>query len=70
MIETDCFTGVFGDEVREYIDGMVMGSYPDQVVIKKVESSSSEEEDDELEEEEDEDIITMIMKAPILTPVL
>ena len=55
-IETNCFTRVFGDEVQEYLEGMVMDSYPDQVVIKKEESSSSEEEEDELEEEEDEDI--------------
>ena len=55
-IEADCFTRVFGDEMWEYLEGMVMDSYPDQVVIKKEESSSSEKEEDELEEEEDEDL--------------
>ena len=34
-IETDCFSRVFGDEVWEYLEGMVMDSYQDQVVIKK-----------------------------------
>ena len=54
-IEADCFTRLFGDEMWEYLEGMVMDSYPDQVVMKKEESSSSEEEQDELGEEENED---------------
>ena len=33
----------------EYLEGMVMDSYPDQVVIKKEEISSNHEDDDELE---------------------
>ena len=59
-IEEECFTRVFSDEIRGYLENMVMDSYPDQVVVKKQESSgdeerpSSEEEDDELEEEENE----------------
>ena len=57
-IEEDCFTKVFGDEVREYLEGMVMDSYPDQVVIKREGSSSIEEEEGLQEEDEvqEEDI--------------
>ena len=33
-VETDCFTRVFGDEVKVYLETMVMDAYPDQVVIK------------------------------------
>ena len=64
-VETDCFTRMFGDETRGYLETMAMDSYPDQVVIKKEDSSGdelqegsslNEEEDDEPEEEGKEDI--------------
>ena len=43
---------VYGDEMRDYLESMVMDTYPDQVEIKTEESSGNEEEDDELQEEE------------------
>ena len=64
-VETDCFTRVFGDEMRGYLERLAMDMYPDQVVVKKgdssgdelqEDSSSSEEEDDEPEEEGNEDV--------------
>ena len=65
-VETNCFTRVFGDEMRGYLETMAMNAYPDQVVIKKEESSGDElqegssssevEEEEELEEEGKEDI--------------
>ena len=45
-METDCFTRVFGDEMKGYLEMVAMSAYPDQVVIKKEESSG-----DELQEE-------------------
>ena len=38
--------------MRDYLEGMVMGTYPDQVEIKTEESFGNEEEEDELQEEE------------------
>ena len=38
--------------MRDYLESMVMDTYPDQVEIKTEESSGNEEEDDELQEEE------------------
>ena len=64
-VETDCFTKVFGDEMKGYLEMMTMSAYPDQFVIMKEESSgdelqedssSSEEEDQEPKEEAKEDI--------------
>ena len=65
-VETNCFTRVFGHEMKGYLETMAMNAYPDQVVIKKEEgsgdelqegsSSSEEEEEEELEEEGKEDI--------------
>ena len=63
-VETDCFTKVFGDEMKGYLEMMIMNVYPDQVVIRKEESSgdelqedsSSSEEEEEPEEEGKEDI--------------
>ena len=61
-IETDCFTCVFGDEIKEYLARLSMDLFPDQVVIKREdnsedrlqEDSSSSEDEDETEEEEKE----------------
>ena len=58
-VETDCFTRVFGDEMKSYLEPMAMDLYTDQVLIKKEESSvdelqeesSSCKEEEELEEE-------------------
>ena len=36
-IEADSFNTVFSDEIRGYLERMVMDSYTDQVVIKKEE---------------------------------
>ena len=63
-VEMDCFTRVFGDEMKLYVETMVMSVYPDQVVFKKEESSgdelqegssSSGEEEEEPQEEEPEE---------------
>ena len=62
-VETDCFTRVFGDKMKAYLEMMTMSTCPDQVKIKKEESSgeelqeessSSEEEEEEEEPEEEE----------------
>ena len=50
-IEEDYFTHVYGDEMRDYLEAMVLDTYPDQVESKTEESSGNEEEDDELEED-------------------
>ena len=36
----------------DYLEGMVMETYPDQEEIKTEESSGNEEDDDELQEED------------------
>ena len=51
-MEEDCFTLVYGDEIMDYLEGMVMEIYPDQVEIKTDESFGNEEEQDELQEED------------------
>ena len=38
-VETDCFTRVFEDEMKAYVEMMAMCTYPDQVIIKKEEHS-------------------------------
>ena len=65
-METDCFTRVFGDEMKAYLEMMTMSVYADQIVIKKEESSgdelqedssgSAQEEEEEPEEEGKEEI--------------
>ena len=71
-VETDCFTRVFGDEMRGYLERVAMDSYPNQVVSRKKDSSgdelqedssSSEEDEDEPEEEGKEDIDNNISKS-------
>ena len=67
-VQTDCFTRVFGDEMKAYLEMMTMSAYPDQVVIKKEESSgdelqedsSSSEEEEEEPEEEGKEVISKI----------
>ena len=55
-VETDCFTRVFGDEMKGYLEMMTMSAYPDQVVIMKEESSGDElQEDSSSSEEEDQE---------------
>ena len=38
-LETDCFTRVYGDEMRGYLEMKSMCNYPELVIIKKEESS-------------------------------
>ena len=53
--ETDCFTRVFGNEMRGCLETMAMDSYPDQVVIKKEDSSGDELQEGSSSSEEEED---------------
>ena len=68
-IEEDCFTQVYGKEIKEYLEGMVMDTYPDQVKIKTEESSGDEDEEDEFQEE-DLLLDNNDTKNPTLTQVL
>ena len=54
-IKEDCFTQIYGDEMMDYLEGMVMDIYPDQVEIKTEESSGNEEEEDGSGNEEEEE---------------
>ena len=72
-MEADCFTRVFGDEMKAYLEMMTMSTCPDQVVIRKVESSgeelqedssSSDKEEEEPEEEGKDDIAKINENEP------
>ena len=59
-IEIDCFTRVFGDGMRGYLEMMSMATYPEKVIIRKEESLSDELQEDsssseEVESEEEEE---------------
>ena len=53
-VKTDCFTRVFRDEMKAYLEMMSMCTYPDQVVIKKEESSGDELQENSSSNEEEE----------------
>ena len=54
-VETDCFTRVFGDEMKAYLEMMTMCMYTDQVIFKKEESSGDELQEDSSSSEEEEE---------------
>ena len=41
--EGDCFTQVYGDEMKEYIENMIDNAQPDQIVIKPTENPEGEQ---------------------------
>ena len=61
--DADCFTQIYGEEMKDYIKRMIKDSHPNKVVIQIAKSSGEEhkeessgcEEEDELEEEENDD---------------
>ena len=60
--EGDCFTTVFGEEIKEYIKNMIDDAQPDQIVIRPTENPEGEQqesisgtEDEEPEENNDEE---------------
>ena len=63
--EEDCFTKVYSDENKEYIENMINDAEPDQIMIRPTENpeveqqeniSGSEDEQPEENENEDEDV--------------
>ena len=61
--DEDCFTQIYGEEMKDNIKRMIKDSHPNEVVIMKAESSgdehqeeSSSSEEDEPEENEDENV--------------
>ena len=60
--EGDCFTMVFGGEMKEYIKNMINDAQPDQIMITPTENLEGEQqesisgsEDEEPEENENEE---------------
>ena len=83
--DEDCFTMVFGEEMKEYIENMMEDAKPDQIVLQPTEnqegeqqksiSGSEEEEPEESDGDEQKKVKTkieklMMMTIPTLTQVL
>ena len=43
--EEDCFTMVFGEEMKEYIKNMIKDAQPDQITIRPTENLEGEQQD-------------------------
>ena len=61
IADEDCFTMVFGEEIKEYIENMMEDAKPDQIVLQPIENQESEQqqsmsEDEEPEENDDEEL--------------
>ena len=75
--DEDCFTMVFGEEMKEYIENMMEDAKPDQIVLQPTEnqegeqqksiSGSEEEEPEESDDDEQKKMKTKIEKLMMMT---
>ena len=59
--EGDCFTMVFGEEMKEYIENMIDDAQPDQIMIRPTENPEGEQQESISGSEEEEQKKMMMM---------
>ena len=55
IADEDCFTMVFGEEIKEYIENMMEDAKPDQILLQPKENQESEQQQSMSEDEEPEE---------------